>query len=314
MNPLVTKHLYSSVRRNRFFWLLSAYLGGIGVVTVLLTATPLFSALFGRTTTYSMLEIFSLGRNMFWISGIILIIAAGILVPITALGALAGERDNHTLDLLLVTTLRPVDIVSGKMLSACITGIIYLLAPLPLVLTSFWLGGVSILELVILNIIVAVVMIFSCSLALFISSVVRKTLNAVLIYYMLNIAVLPVMLVITILLGSAYDAMHNFEGSSTSESLFIAVIMQYGWVLLCGLHPLSAAIASEVLGMEQHAYFLLQFDVYGLNSLTGGRSILSTVSLPSPWLIYTSLAIMVSSILIWLTVKQVNKPDRGYVS
>ena len=310
MNPLIVKHLYSSVRKNRFFWLLSAYLFGVGILTALFTATPLLSALFGGPTTYSMLEIFSLGRNMFWVSGIILIFAAGMLVPITALGALAGERDSRTLDLLRVTSLRPMDIVGGKMLSACITGLVYLLAPLPLVLTSFWLGGVSATELMILILVVVVVMILSCSLALYFSAIVRKTLNAVLLYYILNAVFLPVMLVVTLILGNAYDVMHRYQRFATTQSLFVATLVQFGWVLLCGAHPLSAAVASEALGIEQQSWFMLRFDVNHYNPLTDTLSLLGTAYLPSPWIIYVILGIAASAFFLWQTMKRFSKPDQ----
>ena len=46
MNPILIRHLYSSVRRNRFFWLLALYLLGIGLLTLLfalIIAVPFFA-------------------------------------------------------------------------------------------------------------------------------------------------------------------------------------------------------------------------------------------------------------------------------
>lgn len=310
MNPLVIKHLYSSARKSRFFWLLSAYLLGIGILTALFTATPFLEGLFGGPAEPSMLEIFTLGRNLFWVSGIILILAAGVLIPITALGALAGERDNRTMDLLMVTTLRPWDIIWGKMLSACITGLVYLVAPLPLVLTSFWLGGVTAAELVLLMVVVLVVMVLSCSWALFFSAIVRKTISAVLLYYVLNLASIPILLVITVLVGNAYDLMTYSNAYSASRSLFMAALVQHGWVLLCGVHPIYAAVASELLGMEHQSWFILHFDIKHYDPLTDKLSLLGTVTLPSPWIIYVILGIATSAILLWLTTKRLSRVER----
>ncbi len=310
MKPLIIKHLYGSVRKNRFFWLLSGYLLGVGFLTAIFTATPLLEAVFGGPTAFSMLEIFSLGRNMFWVSGILLIFAAGMLVPITALGALAGERDGRTLDLLLVTTLRPGDIVGGKILSACITGLVYLLAPLPLVLTSFWLGGVSFTELMILILVVVVVMIFSSSLALYFSAISRKTINAVIIYYVLNTASVPFILAVILILGNAYDVMNRYNRFGTTQSILIAVLVQFGWVLLSGVHPLSAAVATEVLGLEQQSWFILQFDVNHYDPLTDKASLLGTAHLPSPWIVYVALGLSATCFFLWQTVKRLKKPDQ----
>lgn len=257
-----------------------------------------------------MLEIFALGRNLFWVSGVILILAAGVLIPITALGALAGERDNRTMDLLMVTTLSPWDIVWGKMLSACLTGLVYLIAPLPLVLTSFWLGGVTVTELVLLMLVVLVVMVLSCSWALFFSAIVRKTLNAVLLYYALNLASVPILLVITIILGNAYDIMSYSQSYSATQSLFLAILVQYGWVLLCGLHPIYAAVASEMMGLEQQSWFILHFDINHYDPLTDKLSILGTAHLPSPWIVFVILGLVTSAVLLWLTTKRLSQPER----
>ncbi|TFG71112.1 MAG: hypothetical protein E4H27_05305, partial [Anaerolineales bacterium] len=290
--------------------LLSAYLLGIGILTALFTATPFLPGLFGGSAEPSMLEIFTLGRNLFWVSGIILILASGVLIPITALGALAGERDNRTMDLLMVTTLRPWDIIWGKMLSACLTGLVYLIAPLPLVLTSFWLGGVSVAELLLLMLVVMVVMVLSCSWALFFSAIVRKTLSAVLLYYVLNLATIPILLVITVLLGNAYDVMSYSHSFSTTRSLFLATLVQYGWVLLCGFHPIYAAVASELLGTEHQSWFILHFDINHYDPLTDKMSLLGTVALPSPWIIYVILGVATSAVLLWLTTKRLGRVER----
>jgi len=240
----------------------------------------------------------------------IMILAAGLLVPITALGALAGERDNRTLDLLVVTALRPWDIVGGKMLSACLTGLVYLVAPLPLVLTSFWLGGVSVTELAILMLVVVVVMILSCSWALFFSVIARKTLNAVLLYYVPNLASVPILLVITLIVGNAFDAATRYHRFGATQSLLLAILVQYGWVILCGLHPIFAAVASEALGMEQQSWFILQFEIERYNPLSDTFSILGTAHLPSPWIVFVILSLAASTVLLWLTTKRLGKPER----
>jgi ABC-type transport system involved in multi-copper enzyme maturation permease subunit len=309
VNPLLTKHLLSSLRKNRFFWLLSAYLLGVGILTASFTATPLLPALFGGSTSYSMIEIMALGRNIFRASGILLMLAAGLLVPLSTLGAVSGEREHHTFDLLVITKLKPWNIVWGKMLSACFTGFIYLCAPLPLVLASYWLGGVSFWELGILLLIVVVVMFFSCSLAMFFSSIVRKTISAIVAYYILHIGALPILLIITILLGNSYSGFSQTQHAYMGHSLFLATLVQYGWVLLSSLHPLSAVIASEVLGMEQKSWFLLTFDVNQYDPTRNIVSLWARVQLPSPWIPYCLLALFASVFLLWQTTKCISRLD-----
>jgi hypothetical protein len=196
------------------------------------------------------------------------------------------------------------------MFSACITGLVYLLAPLPLVFGSFWMGGVSTIEFTILVLVVIIVMIVSCSFALYISSLTRKTINAVLIYYILNIISIPLILAVTLVLGNTYDVLNRYNRISTTHSMVGATLLQYGWVLLCGLHPLTAAVASEVLGLEQQSWFMLQFDVNHYDPLTDTLSLLGTASLPSPWMTFVVIGLGVSVFFLWQATRQLMKPEQ----
>ncbi|MDF1514798.1 MAG: hypothetical protein P1S60_13395 [Anaerolineae bacterium] len=303
----MNKHLMGQMRSHRFFWFLSAYLLGIGILIALVLATEFLPTFIGGATRQSMLDIFTFGRNLFWSAGILLILASGLLVPISALGAIAGERDQRTLDLLKVTALRPWDIVGGKMLSVCLTGLLFISAPLPIIMTGFWLGGVSVTEVAILLIVVVVTMILSCSWALFFSAMVRKTLNAVLIYYILNLISVPILLVATVIVGSTYDSLTYSQRLGTTPSFFLATVFQYGWVILCGFHPIYAAVVSQLLGMEQTRWFLLHFDITRYDPLTDRFSTMGTAYLPSPWILYVIFSLITSAFLLWQATKRTGK-------
>lgn len=308
MNPILIRHLYGSVRRNRFFWLLAFYLLGIGLLALffaLIAAVPLFT----DATTISMLNLFTGGRTLYWYSGVILILTASLVVPITALGALAGERENRTLDILKVTTLKARSIVLGKLASALLTGSIYVFAPLPLLMTGFWLGGVTTIELLITLIFLILTMVVSIAWALFLSALVRKTIAAVLVFYGLTLAIAPVIAILASVIVGLSEAWQQAATVSVQPFLVEAMI-QYGWVILAGLHPLSAAVATEALGFEQNSWFFLQFDVSRYRAGPSAPTFLGTITLPSPWLTYTIFTISATAILLWLTTWRLNRPER----
>jgi ABC-type Na+ efflux pump permease subunit len=60
--------------------------------------------------------------------------------------AVTEERERRTLDLLLCTRLRPVDIVLGKFLGALVQGLLLVVASAPAVAFAAWWGGVTILN------------------------------------------------------------------------------------------------------------------------------------------------------------------------
>lgn len=306
MNPILIRHLYGSVRKNRFFWLLALYLLGIGVLTLLfalIAAVPFFS----DSGTISMLDLFTGGRLLYWYSGAILLLTAGLLVPITALGALAGERENRTLDILKMTTLRTRSILLGKLASALMTGVIYVFAPFPLLMTGFWLGGVTTTELLITLLLLALTMLVSIAWALFLSSLVRKTIAAVLIFYGLTFASVPVISILATAIAGLSEAW-KYNDTIGVQPFLIEAILQHGWVILAGLHPFTAAITTEALGFEQNSWFLLRFDVTRYQLGASGSS-LGTITLPAPWLTFTLFATGATAILLWLTAWRLKRPE-----
>ncbi|MGC9395429.1 MAG: ABC transporter permease subunit [Anaerolineae bacterium] len=312
MNPILIRHLYGSVRRKRFFWFLSLYLIGIGLLALFLAAIvgiPLFFSGSSQTdTTFSMLDLFTGGRMIYWFSGVILILTSSLLVPINALGAFAGERENRTLDLLITTTLKVRSIVLGKLASALLTGAIYVLAPLPLLMTGFWLGGVTTAELGITLLFLALAMLSGVSWALLISAFLRRTIAAVLIFYGLALASAPVIIILATATAGLADAW-RYRAFLDVQPFWIEALVQYGWVILSGLHPLTAAIVTEAMGFEQNSWLLLHFTVERYTPGTAG-TVLGPLTLPSPWITYTLFTLITSAIMLRIARWRLERPER----
>jgi ABC-type transport system involved in multi-copper enzyme maturation permease subunit len=99
-----------------------------------------------------------LGKNLF--SAIIILegILCALMAPTLTAGAITIEKEQQTLELLLLTRLSNVNIVLGKYLSALSFIFITLICALPVAAISFLLGGVSPAQL-------------GCSLAVIMSTV-----------------------------------------------------------------------------------------------------------------------------------------------
>jgi len=307
MNPILIRHLYGSVRRNRFFWFLGFYLLGVGLLALFLAAI-IAMPLFTNASTMSMLDIFTAGRVIYWFSGVILILTSSLLVPVSALGAFAGERENRTLDLLVTTTLKTRSIVLGKLASALLTGAIYVLAPLPLLMTGFWLGGVTTTELGITLLFFVLAMLSSIAWALLISAFLRRTIAAVLIFYGLAFASAPVIIILATATAGLADAW-KYRAFLDVQPFWIEALVQYGWIILAGLHPLTAAIVTEAMVFEQNSWLLLRFTVERYTAGAGG-TILGTLTLPSPWITYTLFTLIATTIMLLITTWRLKRPER----
>lgn len=306
MNPLFVRHLYESARKNRFFWLLSAYLLAVSVITLLFVGLIGSSTLYNGQTHISMSDLYTEGRALYWTSGVLLIVAAVIIAPTSALGMFSGERENRTLDLLRTTTLRPRDIVWGKLGACLLRGAVYILAPLPLLMLGYWIGGVTLTELGLLTLILGMAALENIALALYLSAHIRRTIAAVLTFFGINFGLVPIIGILTGLLVSLSQYRLYGMTLKTVSPFWVEALLQYGWFLIVCLHPLSAAIATQALWMDQNSWFLVKFT---LDSRISYKT-LGVLTLPSPWIIYTLATLLFSALLIHSTIRRLSRPEK----
>lgn len=70
------------------------------------------------------------------------------IVPALTAGAISGEREKQTLDLVLCTRLRPISIITGKLFASTSQTILLIIASFPLFSMVFLFGGISIKEII----------------------------------------------------------------------------------------------------------------------------------------------------------------------
>lgn len=87
-------------------------------VFMLLLAIAWVVSVFGLLNSGAALEFGAVGRDFFYYFYVVLAFAAIIIVPFSAFRSLLSERDLNTYDLLIITSLKPRQIVWGKLLSS----------------------------------------------------------------------------------------------------------------------------------------------------------------------------------------------------
>ena len=90
----------------------------------------------------------SLGRPIMHMILFFSLLLVCLIVPALTSGAIAGERERQTLLPLQVTLLTPRAIVVGKLLASLAFISLLIVATLPLLSSAFWVGGVSIGEVI----------------------------------------------------------------------------------------------------------------------------------------------------------------------
>lgn len=155
LGPLLERELKILSRQ----WQTWAWRTGLVSAAGLAWALPV---MVGRLSTFS-------GRPAFAIISICPFIYALLTGSLTTADCISREKRDGTLGLLLLTSLRPDEIIQQKLLSAAANTLLSLLAITPLFVLPVVLGGVTGTEVILLMLLVVVTCIWSCSVAALVS-------------------------------------------------------------------------------------------------------------------------------------------------
>ncbi len=127
--------------------------------------------------------------NLFFLGQYVL---ASLMAPSFAAGAITGEKERKTYEMLLASPLRPAAIVLGKLFASLAHLAILIFSSLPIVMLCLPLGGVSIYEVLAayLGLVVSIITFGMISIAC--SSFFQRTASSLVVSYLL---ILPLALV-----------------------------------------------------------------------------------------------------------------------
>src|SRR6478752_150127 len=135
-NPVLQRELLTNLRMSRAFVLLFMYVALLGAVVWLAWPQEQRLDLAQPTAAKRLVNLFFFGQ----------FVLASLMAPSFAAGAITGEKERMSYEMLLATPLRPGAIVMGKFFAAlCHLGIL-MVCSLPIVMLCLPLGGVSLYE------------------------------------------------------------------------------------------------------------------------------------------------------------------------
>jgi ABC-type transport system involved in multi-copper enzyme maturation permease subunit len=289
-NPVALKELRSRMRGRRAFVVLGIYLSIMSgfIWLVYLSYYQAAQSAFGPEASQAGKTVFAavLGIQAF------LIVFVG---PAFTAGAISGEKERQTYDLLRTTLLSAGALVRGKLLSAL--GYVFLLvfAAIPLMSLAFLLGGVAWEELLISQAVVGVAAVTYALVGLYASALMRSTLAASVTTYAMAIFLI-LGLPIAVGVGLAFI---GIAGSSGSTPLWLQPFsFATAWYLI-PTNLVATLIASELVLINESSLW------YFTNVTNGYRIIFL-----SPWYLFIALYSLLSLLLYWGTVRRVRRIPR----
>jgi ABC-type transport system involved in multi-copper enzyme maturation permease subunit len=198
-NPIVAKEVRSRMRTWRAPLVLVAFLAILGAVgyTAYRNTAP---------TVANSSNLGEAGQAVFGaLSGTVLILVA-LIVPGLVGGAISGERERQTLDLLLVTPVQPLRIVLGKLFSSLMFVLLLVAASVPLFSVVFILGGVELGAVIAVLVVTLVTAIALGTLAMLCSTVLKRTTSSTVSSYITAFLLFTVPLILGALIYSSQQS------------------------------------------------------------------------------------------------------------
>jgi ABC-type transport system involved in multi-copper enzyme maturation permease subunit len=182
-NPVLQRELLVNLRTARAFVLLFLYNALLGAVVYMAWPQGLKLDLTRNPEEAKQLV------NLFFLGQYVI---ASLMAPSFAAGAITGEKERKTYEMLLASPLRPAAIVLGKLLASLAHLAILIFSSLPIVMLCLPLGGVSLYEVLAMYLALVLSIMTFGMISVACSSFFQRTAASLVVSYLL---ILPLAMV-----------------------------------------------------------------------------------------------------------------------
>jgi ABC-type transport system involved in multi-copper enzyme maturation permease subunit len=292
-NPVTVKELRSRMRGRRAFVVLTVHLLVMsGFITLVYSAfASATGGPYGPDSRDVGKVIFSsvLGLQ------VMLVIFVG---PSFTAGAISGEKERQTYDLLRTTLLSAKSFVAGKLVSALSYVLLLIFVAIPLQSIAFLMGGVAFIELFLSQVIVLVGAVAFALWGLYASARMRTTLSSSVVTFA---GALFVTLGIPVIVGLFSLILSPFFAGAAILSWRVEAALMYVLMTLAATNLPATLILSDVTLVQEGSLWYFNTSV---GSASGASH---TIWLFSPWPLFLIFYSLLSLILFWACVRRVRK-------
>ncbi|CAG1012568.1 hypothetical protein ANAEL_04447 [Anaerolineales bacterium] len=286
-NPIISKELKGRMRGRQGFVLLTAYLA---LISLAIVGMYYYSVSRWYAPAIGPNELQKLGKRIFSAVVLLEFLLIVFIGPALTSGSISSERERQTFDLLRASLLSTRELILGKLGSAVAFLLLLILAALPLQSLAFFIGGVGWEEMVISLVMLATSTLMFCTLGIYFSGIAKRTVAATVMSY--ASLILPVIFV-AFMFYLLIDGVIDPSSKSIEYQRMLIVII---WMLLSS-NPFTAAALTEIMLEEEQTLFFFHFPDF-------------SVTLFSPWILFTVFSVIMTLLMIWLIVFYMNRYER----
>ncbi len=298
-NPVIAKELKVKMRGWKSPALVTIYLGFLGLIVFFYFLT---NDQISRYSSYSFNPRTAVNiYNMLAIAQFMLIL---LITPALTGGAISGERERQTLDLLLCTNLPTFSIVFGKLISSIAHVLLLIVASFPILGIVFIFGGIGLVDVLLLFAFYIVTAFMVGSVGLFYSSIFKKSSIAMVMTYVTLLGF--VIGTVVIMYVWTFFTM-RFGGNPETNPALILIFM--------APNPFFGLASMATWSSGYIDIFNIFYELKRIFSDKTAGWIFTR-----PWLLNITFNVLLSGVLIWFTswklkpVKRKKKKKAGYQS
>lgn len=216
------------------------------------------------------------------------------IVPALTAGAISGEREKQTLDLVLCTKLRPISIITGKLFASTSQTLLLIIASFPIFSMVFLFGGISINEIMQLFGFYIITAVTIGSIGIFFSTYLRRTTAATVLTY----GTVAFLAFGTIFIGVFY----------------IRIFYQWNYENFLPILYANPLVGFSSLLAGQFGYSAGGMDFFTGIFISGARQNANAVKAIDPWLANIIFDVVLSVVLLMLSAMRINPVRKGMFS
>ncbi|MBD5527467.1 MAG: ABC transporter permease [Lachnospiraceae bacterium] len=298
LNPIVKKDVKVQSRSMKICWGVFAY------ELILALVYFLAMSVIQNTRMYSTENIYSYIVWLYPVLAVTQLVILGMVVPVRTASSISGEKERQTFDIMMTTSMSPFSIILGKVMTAIVQSMFYVVASMPIMALPFIIGGMSWAYLFLFLGIAVLVALFSASIGIFCSSVCKKSISAVILSYVFYLVfflgtAVPPLVYSAILSNMRYNLL-------SVPQIYVSIEANFYLSLLFNPAVYLVEFFSRVMAGESVVNTLAT-----INGGTKNMGPINLVATGNRWMILsTILFVGVSLLFLWLASKLIN-PIKG---
>lgn len=300
LNPIIKRDVRVQSRSMKICWGVFAY--------ELILALVFFIAMMiiKEESQYSTGNIYSTLTLLYPVLAVTQLIILALIVPVRTASAISGEKERQTFDIMMTTSMTPFSIIMGKVLTAIVQSMFFVVASMPIMALSFVVGGMSWGYLFWFIAVAVLMSFFAASIGILCSSLCKRTVSAVIMAYgfyliFFVVTALPLLL-------AEYVSYSSFYYNMTYKTGSIVYSYEENFYLFLLLNPIM--YLTEFFVRIMTGYSLVN-DIPNTTGITQTRGPINLVATGNRWLIVsTILFLAVSFLFLWLAAKRINPIKR----